>query len=188
MTYTYQPNRLPDPRADAARKIIYTAVPSGHIPVAIEQHTEPYRHINRSLLISAEYAMLCSPAPYHPVDPENAPKDAERANVDFLDQTSQSPTALINIIHDEDSIQMKLNMPILIDGYGHEDINANVNPALLHQCPRNTAVELAYLAITEQIDEDKFDEADEIRSLQYRASMAASQAVDDAIQKAAQSR
>ena len=177
-------NRLPDPRADAAREIIYTDVPDGQVPVAIEQHTEPYRHMNRGLLISAEYAMLCSPVPYHPVDPSNAPEHAKRANVDFLDQTSQSPKAVINIMLDQDSIQMTINMPILIDAYGHEDVKATINPALLHQCPHDTAVELAYLAITEQIDEDKFDEADEIRGLQNMASMAASKATNAAVQNA----
>ena len=179
---TYNRNRLPDPRADAARKIIYTDVPVGKVPVAIEQHAEPYRHMNRSLLISAEYAMLCSPVPYHPVDPNNAPEHAKRATVDFLDQTSESPKAIINIILDQDSIQMKINMPILVDGYGHKDITATINPALLHQCPHDTAVELAYLAITEQIDEDKFDEADDIRALQNLASMAASKAINAAVQ------
>ena len=75
--------RLTDPRAAAARNIIYPALPDGHVPVVIQQHPEPNRHINPSLLISAQYAMLCSPAPYHPIAPDHPPANAKRATVDL---------------------------------------------------------------------------------------------------------
>ena len=184
MMDTRPKQRLTDPRAAAARNIIYPALPDGHVPVVIQQHPEPNRHINPSLLISAQYAMLCSPAPYHPIAPDHPPANAKRATVDFLDQASAAPKVSINIILAQDSIAMTLNMPIIIDGYSPDDFTATINPELMHHIPRQTAVELAYLAMAEQIEEDKYDYVYQIRALQNLASMAASKAINAAIQTA----
>ena len=177
-------NRLPDPRANAAQSMLYPALSAGQSPLVIEQHEYTHRHTNRALLISAEWALLHSPIPYYPTDPDDPPDNAKSTTVDFLDMTGETPQVILNIMNDGGCIHFTLNAPFLLDGYGHEDITANFNPEMLATIDRDIVIELTYLAIVEQIEEDKYDEVDEIRSLQYLASMAASNAVHEAIEAA----
>ena len=179
-------NRLPDPRADQARDILYTPVPDGHTPVAIEQHPHAHRHTNRALLVSAEYALQRSPAPYHPVDPDDPQIEAVTATVDFTDQPHDDPKVLVTLQEPRAGIRLSLLLTFILDGYGHEDMEVRFAPGETSPDDAEAATELAYLAIVEQIDEDQYQEADEVRSLQYRASIAASTLVQEAVEAARQ--
>ena len=176
-------NRLPDPRADQARDTLYTPVPEAHTPVAIEQHSQPHLHVNRALLISAEYALLRSPATYHPVNPDDPRTDAVSATMKCSNQPGHDPMA---VIHLETGNWLALPLPFILDGYGHEDMEVRFPPGGTSPDDVEAATELAYLAIVEQIDENQYQEADEVRSLQYRASLAASTLVQEAVEAARQ--